>query len=421
MPARADALKLAMGPTPNTRSRNRALRIEPPPLLQFVLLSLLLHMLIVLLFGTTNYSNARRGDGMFGTLDVTLQEISPERGSGFTLAPGADTPLPGAALLRRLEGLSIAPAALPKHDAAQSAPTSPPVAAPALPAPAEQAIPDATLSNRPSPAETLPHLDRSAPVEVDKPLVAPTPAPVPVPAPQIVAPAPAPPREIVLPSAPPIDRLAPAKIEQLVTPRIELKPREIPTPAAVPLEPIAPAKIERQPTPPVELPAPASPATPQVVPRSESAETAPVRERPAPPAAAPSTPAPSKAVPAPSRSETTPGGELPRLRYGTPNVDQEVFGSRRDVAAPTPDTEGKPAITADSLRKRASEIAREGSGSRGVLNLVPPPPPVERKDKLAEDMAKAAKPDCRTAYAEMGLLAIAPLVASTVGNGGCRW
>ena len=74
-----------------------------------------------------------------------------------------------------------------------------------------------------------------------------------------------------------------------------------------------------------------------------------------------------------------------------------------------------------SLRKRTTEIVREGSGSRGVLNLVPPPPPVERKDKLAEDIAKAAKPDCRTAYAGMGLLAIAPLVASTVGNGGCNW
>ena len=35
--------------------------------------------------------------------------------------------------------------------------------------------------------------------------------------------------------------------------------------------------------------------------------------------------------------------------------------------------------------------------------------------------AKAAKPDCRTAYAGMGLLAVVPLVASSVGNGGCRW
>ena len=72
------------------------------------------------------------------------------------------------------------------------------------------------------------------------------------------------------------------------------------------------------------------------------------------------------------------------------------------------------------MRKRVREIASEGSGSRGVLNLVPPPP-IERKDKLAEDIAKAAKPDCRTAYAGLGLLAVVPLVASAVGNGGCNW
>lgn len=396
-----------------------------PPLLQFVLLSLLLHMLVILLFGTTNYGSARRGDSLFGTLDVTLREISPERGSGFMLAPGADSTLPGAALLRRLEGLTTAPVAPPKRDVAQPAPTSPPVAASAAPAPAEQVIPDATLSTRPPPAETLPRLDRSAPVEVDKPLVAPVPTPAP--APQVVAPAPAPPREIVLPSVEALERVAPAKIEQQAPPSIEFKRRELPMPAAVPLEPVAPARIERQVTPPVEIPAP------QAVPRSEAVETAPVRERSVPATAIPATaapaagapttptPAPAKVAPAPSRTVTGPSGELPRLRYGAPDVDQEVFGSRRDAVAPSPDPVGNPGITADSLRKRASEIAREGSGSRGVLNFVPPPPPAERKDKLAEDLAKAAKPDCRTAYADMGLLAIAPLVASTVGNGGCRW
>ena len=46
---------------------------------------------------------------------------------------------------------------------------------------------------------------------------------------------------------------------------------------------------------------------------------------------------------------------------------------------------------------------------------------IESKNKLAEDIAKAAKPDCRTAYAGLGLLAIAPLVGSTIGNGGCNW
>ena len=40
---------------------------------------------------------------------------------------------------------------------------------------------------------------------------------------------------------------------------------------------------------------------------------------------------------------------------------------------------------------------------------------------MADAIDKAQKPDCRDAYAAMGLLAVVPLVASTAGNGGCRW
>ena len=34
---------------------------------------------------------------------------------------------------------------------------------------------------------------------------------------------------------------------------------------------------------------------------------------------------------------------------------------------------------------------------------------------------KARKPDCRTAYKDMGLLAVVPLVANEFGEGNCRW
>ncbi len=81
-------------------------------LLQFVLLSMLLHVLVVLIFGSATMSGARRGDGWLGPLDVTLRQMSPERGAGFTLAPGADTKSPGEALLRRLAGSASAPAAV---------------------------------------------------------------------------------------------------------------------------------------------------------------------------------------------------------------------------------------------------------------------------------------------------------------------
>ena len=58
-------------------------------------------------------------------------------------------------------------------------------------------------------------------------------------------------------------------------------------------------------------------------------------------------------------------------------------------------------------------------GSRGALSLMPPPP--LRKPKLAEDMEKAAQPDCRTAYRDRGLLAVVPLANDTLKGDGCRW
>ena len=60
-----------------------------------------------------------------------------------------------------------------------------------------------------------------------------------------------------------------------------------------------------------------------------------------------------------------------------------------------------------------------GSASPRLLNLVPPPP--ERKSPLAEGIEKAAKPDCRKAYAGMGLLAAIPLAIDAAREGGCRW
>jgi hypothetical protein len=468
------------------RPRHSPANAESPTLLQFVFLSMLLHMLLVVLFGNTISGGARRGDGWLGPLDVTLRQMSPERGSGFTLAPGADTNFPGAALLRRRDGSTAAPAAMPQGNAAtRVVPQDPMSAAPLPPARAStevsESAPEVSLSPQPPPVESLPRLDRSAPVEVDKPLISPTVSPPKVspPAPEReIAPRSAvPPRDVPIPPATPLEPIAPPTFERQVAPPVELRQREIPLaprPPIVerppreepaPVEPIAPAKIEREQAPAVEvkprdvpmapieriappiiehsfapsveLPAPrkaplettaparvaptpereAAPVAPPL-PRNEPVPIAPERERAAPAAIAPGK---APAAPTPARAEAPAGRELPRLRFGAPDVDEEVFRSRRDVVAPTTEPGGAPGITAESLRSRTREIAREGSGTSGVLNVVPPPPPQERKDTLAEGIAKAAKPDCRTAYAGMGLLAVVPLVASSVGNGGCRW
>jgi hypothetical protein len=96
-----------------------------------------------------------------------------------------------------------------------------------------------------------------------------------------------------------------------------------------------------------------------------------------------------------------------------------MFKPRRDTLTPAEPGAG-PRLDLDEARKRAArDIVREGSGSRGMLPVVPPPP--DRESKEARALAKAAKPDCRTAYGDMGLLAAVPLVASAIGNSGCRW
>jgi hypothetical protein len=454
-------------PSPSVRSRIARLSEESPLLLQFVLLSMLLHMLVVLMFGTATLGGARRGDGWLGPLDVTLRQLSPERGSGFTLAPGAEAQPPGAALLRRMEGAAKSPAATKQVTTA--APAAAPESSNATPAPTpsppsvevREVVPEISLTPRPTPADALPRLDRSAPEEVDKPLAAPAVTPPKVAPQDFTLPPVAPlerivppklerqlahpvelrPREVpVAPGAPPaalkpreeetpvpapIEKAVPVKVEREEAPAVEAKPRDMPVPQAVPIERIAPAPIERTLSPSIELPAPdkapveaAVPAralpTPAPAPARESAQTVQPAPRAAPIDVAPAG-APGRSPAA--RTETPASGD--RIRFGAPSVEDEIFGTKRD--APAAESGAPPAVTVESMKKRAREIAAEGSGSRGVLNMIPPPP-VEKKDKLAEDIAKAAKPDCRTAYAGLGLLAVVPLVASSVGNnGGCNW
>ena len=377
------------------RPASRSFAVDQPTLLQFVLLSMLLHVLLIVLFGNPA-GVTRGGEQWWGPLDVTLRRLSPEPGSGFRLAPGAETSTPGVSLhrLERVPEPVIAP------DITQDA------------APAQ-----------PAPAQALPRLYRPAPEEVDKPLTTPTVAPAEI---ERIAPARierelAPPLELpprAVPMAPPapIERLAPRQIERELAPPVELPPRAVPTAPAAPIERVAPARIEREFASPVETPAPrrepaaAAPQLPRAAPAAEprsppGAIISPV-ERAAP--VAPALPQPQRAAP------------VPPSRLGTPDADEEIFQPRRDVGARPSEA---PRIDLDAARKKAArEIVREGSGSRGVFTIPSPPPPPEKKSKEAMAMEKAIKPDCRTAYANMGLLAVPVLVASAIAaDGSCRW
>jgi len=105
------------------------------------------------------------------------------------------------------------------------------------------------------------------------------------------------------------------------------------------------------------------------------------------------------------------------LRFGTPQPDEEMFKPRRDVVVPAAEPGGAPRIDRDALLARVREIAREGTGQRALVELELPQP--VRLPKNPFD--KAAKPDCRTAYAGLGLLAIPVLLASAIADTGCNW
>ena len=467
---------------------------ERPVLLRFLALSLLLHAIVVALFGTAVGGGAGRDPGLWGTLDVTLQRATTDAGAGIRRTPGADSAAPGAALLRRLGDAlgagTSSPAVAPDAPAAsRAAPTpapEPPAAPPepeaaALPPPT-QAVPAPPDPPRvaplvPPPAtppalEPLPRLNMKAPEMVDRPFIpevaAPTPersaAPPAVPAAPVVPPPPAEmaapatlerkpapdvalrPRETPtpLPLPAPLERITPPTIPRQLAPPISPPPQEAPFVPPAPLERLAPPKVERQLAPPITPPPQEAPfvppaplerlAPPKVERQLAPPITAPPAEPPAPvpaPAATGTTvnrAPPAATAPVAPRS-AAPAGDVPaRLPFGRPEIDAEVFTPRRDVVIPGATTDEPPRIDLDASRRRAREIASESKGSRGALPLLPPPPDDSerdalrnRKPTLSEMIEKAIKPDCRNAYAGLGLLAIPPLIASSIGNGGCNW
>ncbi len=411
------------------RPRYRAAVADQPPLLQFVVLSMLLHLLLIVLFGNST-GGARRNEGWFGPLDVTLGPQSPDSGAEFRLAPGLETTSPGAALLPRAG--ATRPAEAPRRTLEQGA----------------------TL---PAPANALPRLSPSAPEEVDKPLapatVSPTtieplppmtrpreltqPAELPpralpaLPAapieksvapsgePQFAPPVELPPRALPAAPAAPLERTVAPTIERQLAPAAELPPREMPVAPAAPLEQLAPAPLERQVVPPVEVPARALPTVPaapieRLAPPKIETEVAPPVAVPVPSAEPPARPSsPAAQPPIPAAAGPAPRGANP------PSPEEELFRPRHDAGTPAPEP---PRIDLDAARKKAAqEIVSEGGGSRGVFTI-PGPPPVDRKSKEAAALEKALKPDCRTAYANMGLLAAPVLIASAVAaDGSCRW
>ena len=168
----------------------------------------------------------------------------------------------------------------------------------------------------------------------------------------------------------------------------------------------------RAPFAPRERPATAPPAARHAS-RSEASAACRAphpRQRRGPPPAreapARSGSSPAQRSPGPQRHPGRRGGSL-----------QTAWRCRRPVRQPG----GAPRIDLDATRRRARESPAKHRARAGCCPWCRHRLRTARASQSADAIAKAAKPDCRTAYAELGLLAIPPLVVSTVGNGGCRW
>jgi hypothetical protein len=373
-----------------------------------------------------------------------LQETAPNVDSLPRLDRGAAEIVDKAIEEPRLQELPLE--TIPRVDLEVPRNVEPgPAPAPSIVIPRETPAPAPRPAARPSPPavepEKAPVIETPAPA-IEAPVAAPLktePEVPPSPEPEVktapVAPAPvvAPPSPVVAPTAPVITPpvVAPP-LEAAPAPRaVETQPRSAP-------EAIAPAPAEAPPALAPPVTPPPVPATP--APRAERSTPRPLEPAstpapaPAPQELAPATPrsvapeaAPRSREVLPPQPSIAPSPEAPaaqgapRLKFGAPEDADEIFKPR--ASPPTgvvPPPGQAPRLNLDTANKeRAGPDIGRSSARKGILNL--DPPPAEPVSKLGKAIQKASQPDCRDAYAAMGLLAVPFLLKDTVTDTGCRW
>jgi hypothetical protein len=337
--------------------------------------------------------------------------------------------------------VKIAPIEEKRDEAPRTAPRAPrKQAVPAAPSVVPPDLPVATLPPQDVPAARA--LETAPPQRVEPPRASVLQGDAPPRPERDVAPT-IEPTVVAPPEPPPAVRETPARIEPRPEPapappaERELIPRAEEPPALRTLRDAPQFKFERE-TP---SPAPVVPAPPVAVPAQPArSETAPLRETPPAPAApsvlppepvpvparesvrAPAAPAGDSSRPvdiAPAREPSSPPVPA-RLEFGArPAVDDDLRRLVEPPSASLPPVGERPRLSFEKAGPR--DAIRPGGRSSGLvpLNLSPPVPDPETK--LAHDIQKAAKPDCRDAYAGLGLLAVPVLLADAITDKGCRW
>jgi hypothetical protein len=353
--------------------------LDRPLLIKCALLSLLMHVVVIIVFGEA-VGIGDDGGSIPGTaalaVRLKLRWTKPEV---------AEAPAPPHAPVPRSPAQSTPPPTVSAHSSA----------------PAVDALPESAQDTAALP---LPRIAAEPLTRIE----APTMRVVPPDAPRLPEPPPLPrieaePLAPAAATAPAVMRPAP----QAAAPLAE--PPPLPRIEAEPLAPVAPTTAAVMRPAPQDAPLVAEP-------RGSSAVAPPPDE--ARPARAGSTPS----GPAAPNAATLPPGPT-RLNFGPRrSVDPDLATLVGESAPEAPPAPNKPAgLDVEATRALARNLHRAPATTKPgrAMDLSGPKPDTE--STLGRAIGKAAQPDCRVAYAGLGLLGIPFLLFDTVTDTGCRW
>ena len=171
------------------------------------------------------------------------------------------------------------------------------------------------------------------------------------------------------------------------------------------------------------------PPPPQAKAKAPVAVEVPAASATAPKAAA--TPArPSRSRPAPSASTAAANADsaaTPAEPAATTAHEPAVTSGAADAAPAAAAPAAADAGTGDSAphldMKAARATARLVDKHRkdGLVAHAKPDPPLQRDERLERAIERARRPDCKSAYSGLGLLAVIPLAKDAVTGTGCKW
>jgi hypothetical protein len=169
------------------------------------------------------------------------------------------------------------------------------------------------------------------------------------------------------------------------------------------------------PTPQAKAPvAVAVPAPSATAPTTAAAPARPARSRPAPSASAAAA-ANADTAAAPAEAAATSAHE-PAATSGA--VDTAPAAAE-PATADTGTGEAAPHLDMKAARATARLVDRHRKD--GLVAHPKPDPPLQRDDRLERAIERARRPDCKSAYSGLGLLAVIPLAKDALTGTGCKW